>query len=185
MTVYFRWLAVFSCLAWGQAVSAVELLVQVGSPVTVGDSVDVQVSVDDVADLAGFEFSLAYDVSLLAGVTATSGDLFGADGFTLASGFSVGMADFSEVSLATFGVDVTVPALLATFHFTALASGISQLTLGQVLLSDSRGNPIGAVNLSNAQVEIIDSTLALPGSLSLLGLGWWLCGRRRRGCFPA
>ncbi|HFE48938.1 MAG TPA: hypothetical protein ENJ21_06440 [Chromatiaceae bacterium] len=181
MKMCYRCLLVCAVLAWSRGVFATTLSVEVLSPVNVGERFDVAVLVDDVADLAGFEFTLAYDPTLLEGVSATSGALFGADGFLLASGFDAGEASFAEVSLAPFGVDVATPSLLATFAFSALNVGVSPLRLDNVVLSDSLGTSIGPVTLLNAGVTIAGTTsVPLPGSLLLLASGMALLRRHHR-----
>jgi hypothetical protein len=153
--------------------------------VTVGDSFFVHVLLDDAADFAGFQFDVAFDATRLAATTLTSGDIFGLDTFPVASSIGAGTVTFAETTLGS-ALNIGAPAVLASVQFTALAAGISALTLGNVVLSDSLGDPIVIAALDDGQITIGPQAAPEPFSSVLMiggGLAWvarrHLAGRAR------
>lgn len=105
------------------------------------DEFDVFVSIENAKDLAGFQFTLAYDGSKLAFVRAEIGDFLGSTGadvtmlgpIELPGNVTVGAA--ASISTGQNGPDGDGD--LATVTFRALAEGTSALDLTEVLLIDS------------------------------------------------
>ena len=137
--------------------------------VTSGSSFEIDVLIQDVTDLAGFQFDLTFDPAILAATAITSGDIFGMDGFLITSTIGAGTLSFAEVSVG-LGLDIgATPDPLATIAFDALAAGTSALTLGNLVLSDSFAMDITPVIVVDGQAMV--TAAPLPGTLALLLAG--------------
>ncbi len=152
--------------------------------VETGDGFDVDVLVQDVLDLAAFQFDLTFDAALLTATSVTSGDIFGLDTFPIDDSIGAGAVSFAEISLGAFGVDVPGSTLLARIHFTALAAGVAVLDLGGSILGDSLGGPIdvlgeadGSLTIRQPPGNVPEPSVALLSLLAACGLGF----RSRRG----
>lgn len=145
--------------------------------------------INDVADLAGFQFNLGFDPSILNISSIDSGNIFGADTavFLSISDFNniTGSISFSETSLALSGLNIPSlnmlgPAILATIHFQAIGIGTSSLDLNNTVLSDSASPPneITPVTENDGQVtfqappviQAPEPSLVLLSGLGLLSL---------------
>lgn len=163
-----------------------------------GSFFDVNIYINSVNDLAGFDFDLTYNSTNLFAQSLTSSSIFGADTEALASistitpgvGAALGKIHFAELlsgGSVTTGLNITAPTLLGTVKFKALnisagnALGITDdpLSPGQLLiLSDSSGPNTtvqGAtvhVTAAPAAVPLPASALLfVPGLLGIFGIG--------------
>ncbi len=137
-----------------------------------GANFAVNILINDVQDLAGFELELAFDSSVLAATSIVSGSLFGADTFLISDAISAGKVGFAELSLALSGNNYASDSLLATVSFKILAAGVSQIDLLNVLLSDSNGDELQPLTLHGGQVTATDiGVVPLPGVAWLFGSG--------------
>ena len=132
--------SLLSLLGLGAATAlASTISVPLHPSIAVGDSFAVEVWGTDLIDLYAFQFDLAFDPSLLAVLNVSQGTLFGGSG-----GFFSGIVDNAGGSLS-FVLDTLtgpVPGIsgdgtLASVTFMALATGVSQLTLTNVILLES------------------------------------------------
>ncbi|MGR9053195.1 MAG: cohesin domain-containing protein [Gammaproteobacteria bacterium] len=116
-----------------------------------GSNLSIDILLDAASDLAGFQFDLVFDSSILTvNPPIVSGNIFGLDTFLIADTINVGSLTFAEVSLAFGpGLEITVPTLLATINFDVIGAGNSALTLNNVVLSDSIGGNIPVTGLDN------------------------------------
>jgi len=121
---------------------------------TEGDSFDLDVLIDDVFDLAGFEFTLDFDDTLLSATSIFSGDVFGIDTFLIDDTISSNSVSFSETTFAFVGVDISTPTILATISFDTIASGASALDLNNIVLSDSFAFEINPIHINNGGLTI-------------------------------
>lgn len=150
---------------------------------------DANIYVNDVNDLAGFDFDLTYNSSNLSAQLLTTGNIFGTDTVSFAStitpgvGATLGRIHFAESTLSTTGLNITSPTLLGTVKFKAL--NISQgnflsitadpVSPSQLLfLSDGSGPATGitggTVHITAAPVPLPASALLFaPGLLALFG----------------
>jgi len=150
---------------------------------------DANIYVNDVNDLAGFDFDLTYNSTNLSAQLLTSGNIFGLDTVSFAStitpgvGTTLGRIHFAESTLSTTGLNITSPTLLGTVKFKAL--NISQgnflsitadpVSPSQLLfLSDGSGPATGVtggtVHITAAPVPLPASALLFsPGLLAVFG----------------
>ena len=137
----------------------------------IGDPVIVDVDISGVTDLYGFQLDLQFDPSLLSftGGTSTEGAFLPGGGTTFfiggtdnGSGAVTGTAD----TLIGAITGVSGGGILATFSFTAIAPGVSALTLANVFLLDSSLNAI-EFTTQGASVTV-QATRSLPEPSSLL-----------------
>lgn len=151
---------------------------------------DAKIYVNNVNDLAGFDFDLTYNSSNFSAQFLTSGDIFGADTVSFAStitpgvGAALGRIHFAESTLSTTGLNIASPTLLGTVKFKAL--NISQgnflsitadpVSPAQLLfLSDGSGPATGVtggtVHITAAPVPLPASALLFaPGLLAVFGI---------------
>jgi general secretion pathway protein D len=149
--------------------------------VNVGERFDVDVLVEDVSDLAGFQFELRFDPAVLTAVAVSSGNLFGVDTFPIDDTMGTDLISFAEVSLAFGGVDIVGQSLLATVSFDAAAKGTSALSLGNVVFADSLGDEIPDIAARNATATVTPAmAVAEPALLPLLLTGLMIVNHRRK-----
>ena len=115
--------------------------------VEAGDTFEVDVTIQEVTDLAGFEAHLVYDPSVLR-VTAVDYDYFLATAGTLmvvgeAPPDTDGTFRMVAALLPLPDVGASGEGVLARITFEALASGSCDLDLSEVKLGDSNVQPIG------------------------------------------
>ncbi len=139
---------------------------------TVGATLIVDVVIEDVTNISGFQANLLYDSTKLK-VTAGGVNY----GFLLASTGAIVLdlgnttpdtdGDFF-MAAAMYSITPIIGAdgdgVLARISFEALASGTSPLDLTNVKLSDTDGNPIPPVDTNNFYVgPINDAEVAIEG----------------------
>ena len=161
----------------------------------VGDSVSVDIVVSGLGAgerVGGFSFLLAFDSSILKGVSyVVDPDSKMSPGFELPPvGFGAGgVSPLEMFYVAAAGADLTGQGAsfrLATVTFSAIAAGLTRLTLdnpdGAVVLSDGSGQELpselrhGTVCVGGAAA----CTVPEPGLLALLGAGVAAFAVRRR-----
>lgn len=149
---------------------------------------DAKIYVNNVNDLAGFDFDLTYNSTNLSAQLLTSGDVFGSDTVSFAStitpGATLGRIHFAESTLSTTGLNITTPTLLGIVKFKALnisqgnflsisADPVSPTQL--LFLSDGNGPATGVtggtVHITAAPVPLPASALLFaPGLLAVFGV---------------
>jgi len=151
---------------------------------------DANIYVNDVNDLAGFDFDLTYNSSNFSAELLTSGNIFGADTVSFAStitpgvGATLGRIHFAESTISTTGLNITTPTLLGTVKFKALNISLGNflsitadpVSPSQLLfLSDGSGPATGitggTVHITAAPVPLPASALLFaPGLLAVFGV---------------
>ncbi len=149
-TVNFRaWERVFILFAATAAAMTGAIPVQPASVTTTpGQLITVDVQVGTVSDLYAGQFDLSFDPSIVTAVAVTQGDFLSTGGSTF---FIPGSID-NTAGTITFNADtreteiagVSGSGLLAQVQFKAVALGASAVTIANVYLLDSQGNPIDA-----------------------------------------
>ncbi|MDO9072311.1 MAG: cohesin domain-containing protein [Rubrivivax sp.] len=146
-------------------------LVATPSPGIVGSPVTVEVALTGVADLYAYQFSLAFDPSVVQAASVTEGALLPSGGTTFFVGGSIdntlGTISFTAGSLIGALPGVSGNGVLANIGFNVTTAGASPLTFSEVLLLDS--------NLLDLTVQVQNGTLVTaipePGTWLLFGLG--------------
>ncbi len=135
---------------------------------------NIDIILNNATDLAGFEFDLEFDNTVLTATSITSGNVFGMDTFLIDDAISTGNVSFSETSLAIAGLNINKPTVIASLSFDAIFSGKSILSLTNVILSDSAGLEISAVNLTSGEVTVVPVPAAfwlfITGLMGMLGI---------------
>jgi hypothetical protein len=157
------------------------------SPVTVGESFLVDVTITAATNLSGFRFDLSYDPVVTA-TAVTIGDFLPklvVPGFGSLSPTIVEDGLTPEVSFAAVGgLGATGDGLLAQIAFNAVAAGTSELSLDNIRLSAPFGTEIPVGDVNNATVTVTaDTPVPTPASGLLLAVGvagLLACRRRRR-----
>lgn len=145
---------------------------------------DAKIYVNDVNDLAGFDFDLTYNSTNLSAQLLTSGNIFGADTISFAStitpgvGATLGRIHFAESTISTSGLNITTPTLLGTIKFKALnISPGNALSISAdpiyippqlLFLSDGSGPATG---VTGGTAHIIAAPVPLPASALLFAPG--------------
>jgi hypothetical protein len=159
-----------ACLADGGSVS-------VAAPATVnqGSSFTVDVDIANAADLYDFQLDLTFDPTVLQATSVVEGSFLGAGGATF---FLPGTIDNAGGSI-TFNADTLLTAIsgvsgsgaLLEFDFTALAPGVSALSIQNLILQDSTGAILDATTTDGSVTVKASSKVPEPSSLALCFAG--------------
>ena len=163
LIAYTRWLAVFLVATlWlvglpSTATAAEATTVSISAPTApleAGEQFTVSIEVVPDTAIAGMQFDLIYDASLVAVSTVQEGDLLnqgGATSFFISGSIDNQAGKITGVSgaITTPGATVSTPGTFATVVFTARqASENCPLTLSNVIVGDREGKAV-PVSLDN------------------------------------
>ncbi len=118
------------------------------SKIHVGDTFTLDLNAEDVIDLAGWQFDVAFDPTRLEAVEVNEGDFLKTDGGT--TFFQEGTIDnttgkITDLNATRFNEDgATGTGTLLSVTFLAKAEGETQLTLNNFQLGSTAGEPIAA-----------------------------------------
>jgi len=152
------------------------LSVVTAATVPQGSSFSVVVNISDVSDLYDFQFDLAFNPAVLQLTNIVEG------GFLLTGGstfFLPGTID-NTLGNATANADTLIGTIsgvsgtgeLAELDFTAVAPGISSLTLSNVILQDSTGSLLDSTTAAGSVTVQGATTVPEPSTLLFLGVGF-------------
>lgn len=151
-------IAMCTCAHSASAVSVVS--VEPGNvEVTGGESFTVNIMVvPSGSEIYGAQYKLCFDNTLLNVIKQSQGTFLGQDGvgtniYANKINNKIGMIEYGETKI---GVDygVTDPGILSTITFNATGSGVCELTLDTVKLSDNNGNQI-QIEVNNGTCNIV------------------------------
>ena len=135
--------------------------------VQIGDTFTIPISITGATDVTSWQFDLAFSPAIVEANSVTEGPFLSAFGATL---FTSGVIDnvtglISLVADAFIDLppDPSGSGVLANIEFTALAPGVSPLTLANVFVNDLDTG----FQATNGQVTVVPE----PMTLTLLGLG--------------
>lgn len=128
----------------------ISVLVESGEPFAKGDSFTAVIKVERITDLAGFQFGIVFDPTILEVTAIEEGAFLSATGATYWMEPDIdnnaGMiSDIACAKTAKGGVDGS--GTLATITFKAINAGQSYIKLQNVVLSDSSGGVIPATSV--------------------------------------
>ena len=118
------------------------------TPIHTGDTFTLDIRAENIADLAGWQFDIAFDSTILEAVSVSEGDFLKTDGgTTFFHGGSIDNAagkigGLSAARLSTQGVDGT--GVLLQARFKAKAAGETELALRNFEFAASTGDSIPA-----------------------------------------
>ena len=140
--------------------------------VTAGSTFAVDVNIANVTDLFAFQFDVGFNQNNLMATSVVEGSFLPNGGSTF---FIPGTIDNTNGVIALIADSLTGPVqgvsgsgTLAIFDFTAVGTGLTDLTVSNVILLDSSGNPISLVsNTPEPSTVILFALGALGVALKL------------------
>jgi len=130
-----------------------------GNSVGIGDAFTVDILVDPATDIAGAQFNLSFDASVVTANSVTQGNLLVQGG--AATCFTPGTIDNMAGTITNVAGAITTPGesvsqsgTFATVSFTAgVAEGTSELDLSNVIVADKQGQSV-AITVSPGSVTV-------------------------------
>ena len=128
----------------------------------VGDTFLIDINVENVSDLYGFEFKLSYDTGVLDALNITEGPFLKSGGPTFKAKMEINETTgtiYVAITLYEVEQGVNGSGTLVTIKFKAASSGKSLLHLYDTILGNSLGEPIphttkdGTVYIKVAEAE--------------------------------
>lgn len=151
------------------------------TPTQVGQNFGVDVRIDDVQDLYGFQFSLGFDPAVLRVAGSSEGDFLSSAGSTVSDPGTIdndaGVLSYAYAVLVGPIPGASGSGVLLHVDFTAVAAGTTALTFGDVLFLDSQVADI-AVTVVPGSVAV--TAVPEPASVALLLAGLGLVAYRRQ-----
>jgi len=127
-----------------------------------GENITVDITIFPSQPVAGVQFDLTFDPTLLTAKEVTYGDIFGSSNYYFQNG-TIDNENGSIKNVAgiiTGGSSVSSSGVLARIMFTASnETGISYLNLSEVIIGDSSGGEIVPIQINNGSISVgIDNT---------------------------
>lgn len=148
----------------------------VSKAVGIGDDFTVDVFVDPDTDIAGAQFSLNFDASIVMANSVTEGNLFsqgGAPTFFMPGTIDNMAGTLTNIAGATAipGASVSQSGTFATISFTAgTTTGTSALHFSNVVVGNLQGQAV-AITVSDGSVTVCpDWDVNLDGSINVLDM---------------
>jgi len=143
--------------------------------VGIGDTFTVDVFVDPDTNIAGVQFSLSFDHTILQANGVTEGNLLsqlGASTFFQSGTISNGAGTITSVAgaIITPGASVSQEGTFATVSFNATAAGTSALTLSGVIVGDTTGTAVTITTTGGSVMVCPDWDVNMDGSVNVLDM---------------
>ena len=139
--------------------------------VGVGDTFTIPISITGATDVTSWQFDLAYSPSIVKANSVMEGPFMPAFGLTLFTAGVInnitGLISLVADAYVDLPPDPSGSGVLANIEFTALAPGVSPLTLANVFVNDLDSG----FQATNGQVTVTGRAVPEPMTLTLLGLG--------------
>lgn len=145
------------------------------TPAIVNSTLGVDVSIANVSDLYGYQFTLLFDPALLQATgAATEGPFLATGGSTFFDGGTVDNA-LDSISFVFDTMTGPVPGVngsgaLAHFSFNVMGSGTSDLSFADVLFIDTSFNDLGVQARNLAVTAVPEPSAYLLLAIGLAGL---------------
>lgn len=134
------------------------LMLQTPSPVNAGSQLKLDILASGVIDLAGVQVSVGYNPTILKYDHTIEGNFLKAGGTAqtlFLNTLSISQAGLvKDIVIVKIGAGVSGSGLIASIYFNATNTGYSDLTMQDIQLSDSNGNPISA-GIINTNVSVV------------------------------
>jgi hypothetical protein len=126
--------------------------------VSIGETFTVDIYVDPDTAIAGVQFSLSFDQTILQANSVTEGNLLtqgGASTFFQAGTINNGAGTITNVAgaIITPGASVSGAGTFATISFNATAAGTSNLNLSNVIVGNTGGSAV-AITVTGGSVMV-------------------------------
>ena len=167
-------LAFVSAPTWRDAVAAPAVSAPFQT-VGVGDTFNVDISVTDAVDLQFLQFDLSFNPSIVQAGSfgAQAGAALPGDWFFTSPG-AIDNTSGSILGVSASGSPFNGSGVVASFEFTALATGVSPLNFSNVFLNLSDSG----FDAANGQITV-SAPIPEPTSLAMLLAGLGFFGARR------
>jgi hypothetical protein len=152
------------------------------TPAAVGSTVNVDVRIAGISDLAGYQFGVNFDNTLLHLNGVSTGSFLNGGDTTSFGSYDADPTDgtLDYVFDARQGAGASGGGVLATLSFDTLTAGIAALSFLNVEFLDSNLNDIAVVATPGGlQIGAPASDVPEPASLALFGIGAAALLRRR------
>jgi hypothetical protein len=126
-----------------------------------GDNFSVDVAVDGVSDLGGYEFTIAFDPAVVAFTGVTNGPFLGSTGRGVSCPgptITINSVNFKCVTLGASPPGPSGTGVLATVTFLAVGPGTSVLDLQNVKLADVEANLMPATEQDGSVTVLLGPT---------------------------
>ena len=137
------------------------------APVAVSDTFALNLTVEDITDLAGWQLDIAFNPAVLKAVSVTEGDFLSKDGgSTFFQAGSINNTTGAITGLIAARISaggVSGTGILLSINFEAKAAGEGGLNLHEVRLGDTNGDPIPH--------ELVINPITVEGSWDVNGDG--------------
>lgn len=151
------------------------------NPAVVGSTVNVDVSIADIVDLYGYQFTLAFNPALLQAVGNSDGGFLASGGSNFYDGGTVdnalGTIAFSFNTLLGAVPGVSGSGILAHYSFDVIGAGAAVLSFSDVAFLDSSFNALALQEDSLTLQAVPEPAAWLLLAIALAGL---MAARRRQ-----
>ena len=135
------------------------------------ETTTVQIDLNNVTDLYGYQFEVSYDHTLASADGAFVNSFFPTDPPALTPWDATCVAGTCQFSVSRFvpEVGVTGSGPVATIEFTGLNAGIFDVTINNVILTDIDANPVPGVVVGGPLELTVCGFAKVQGTVSLQG----------------